>query len=150
MNSIDKLTKMKLDKRFLKVLHGGGPIHIRKTTIIWLLQEECVSSDRLFQVRAKQPYNTCTKLLLPTTNVRSVPQVNDYIKLGEFCLFWDKLVNGVNLPSTKRSWRETDKLSFTSCKHWSAMFLVHMCIYHQWATHIHLHVPIYSKQENWQ
>jgi len=87
MNNIDKPTKMKLDKRFLEVLHSGGPIYIRKTTINWLLQEgEHVSSDRLFRVRAEQPYNTSTKVLLPTMNVdNSVPQVNDYIKLGEFC-----------------------------------------------------------------
>ena len=49
-----------------------------------------MSSDRLFRVRAKQPYNTSTKLLLPSTNVdSSIPTVNDDIKLGDFCVFWD-------------------------------------------------------------
>ena len=70
VTSNDKVIKMKLDKRFLEVLHSGGPIYIRETTIVWLLQEgERVSSDRLFRVRAKQPYNTSTKLLLPSTNI---------------------------------------------------------------------------------
>ena len=73
------------------MIHNGEPIYIRKTTLIWLLQEgERMSSDRLFRVRAKQPYNTSTKLLLPSTNVdSSIPTVNDDIKLGDFYVFWD-------------------------------------------------------------
>ena len=88
--SNDKPTKMRLDQRFLEVIHNGEHLYIRKFTLVWLLQErERVSSDHLFRVRAKQPYNTSTKLLLPSTNIdSSIPIVNDDIKLGEFCVFW--------------------------------------------------------------
>ena len=87
--SNDKPTKMRLDQRFLEVIHNGEHLYIRKSTLVWLLQErERVSSDHLFRVRAKQPYNTSTKLLLPSTNIdSSIPIVNDDIKLGEFCIF---------------------------------------------------------------
>ena len=59
-----------------------------------------MSSDHLLRVRAKQPYNTSTKLLLPYTNIdSSIPIVNNDIKLGEFYIFWDKLVNGISIHS---------------------------------------------------
>jgi len=52
---------------------------IQKTTTIWLLQEgECVSTDRLFQVRSKQPYSSdiTTEISTATTktNLISFPQ----------------------------------------------------------------------------
>jgi len=110
--SQDKPTKMNLDKRFLEVMHSGGPIYIRKTTIIWLLQEgERVSSDRLFRVRAKQPYNCSTKLLLPSTHIdSSIPQVNDTIKLGDFCFFRDKLVSGISIVRVDQFSKNKEKL----------------------------------------
>ena len=48
---------------FVKVdTHNGAETYIRKSTAVWLFQEvERVSSDRLFQVRAKQPTETQPK-----------------------------------------------------------------------------------------
>lgn len=48
----------KTKKPFIEVTIGGRYVFIRKSTAVWLFQEgERVSSDRLFQVRAKQPYS---------------------------------------------------------------------------------------------
>ena len=110
--SNDKPTKMRLDQRFLEVIHNGEPLYIRKSTLVWLLQEgERMSSDHLFRVRAKQPYNTSTKLLLPSTNIdSSIPIVNDDIKSGEFYIFWDKLVNGISIVRVDQFAKYKEKL----------------------------------------
>ena len=62
---------------------------VRKTTAIWLFQEgEHVSSDRLFQVRAKQPFSSETR-----TSISGKPPVNetpyfcDEVDVGEMCAF---------------------------------------------------------------
>ena len=40
-------------------LSNGRSVYIRKTTLVWLLQEnERLSSDRLFRVREKQPFSS--------------------------------------------------------------------------------------------
>ena len=44
---------------FLEVKHENYSIFIRKTTVLWLLQEsERVSNDRLFCIREKQPFSS--------------------------------------------------------------------------------------------
>ena len=70
-----------------------------------------MSSDYLLRVRAKQPYNTSTKLLLPSTNINSsIPIVNNDIKLGESCIFWDKLVNGISIVRVDQFAKYKEKL----------------------------------------
>ena len=94
ISSNEKPKRMKLDKRFLEVIHNGEPIYIRKSTVVWLLQEgERVSSDRLLRVRAKQPYNSSMKFLPSVNKSGLIPQVMDTIKLGDFCVFLDKSVS---------------------------------------------------------
>ena len=63
---------------------------IRKTTAIWLFQEgESVSSDRLFCVRAKQPYSSESIQFEQQSDIQgdAWPIVNPNVKLGEICAF---------------------------------------------------------------
>jgi len=71
---------------FVEVTANDQTLSIRKTTAIWLLQEnERVSSDRLFRVREKQPYSDLTT----ATTVASftVPTVSNTVHIGDLCLF---------------------------------------------------------------
>ena len=53
----DTQAKLKHNK-MVEVNQNGKKFYIHKTTAVWLLQEsECVLTDRLFHVRAKQPGN---------------------------------------------------------------------------------------------
>jgi len=86
--------KRKLSTNFIEVDHNGEKIYIRKSTLVWLLQEgERVSSDRLFRVRLKQP---CSSSLhhTPTKEMKqakvTVPQAECLVELGDLCAFNDK------------------------------------------------------------
>ena len=73
---------------FFEILIKGKLFKIHKVTAVWLLQEgEKVSSDRLFRVCSKQPYNdTCT--LEPQKSLSSLaPHINEVISVGDFCVF---------------------------------------------------------------
>jgi len=87
-DSKQKLAKK--DKRFLELLFNGEVIYIRKSTLVWIMQEgERVSGDRLFRVRVKQPYSS-TKLLIPSKPAEStMPRVQECINIGDFCIFLD-------------------------------------------------------------
>jgi len=51
-------------------IESGTSIFIRKTTAVWLLQEdEPVSTDRLFRVRHKQPFSSNASTLAVTANM---------------------------------------------------------------------------------
>ena len=64
-------------------------IFIRKTTAVWLFQEgERVSSDRLFRVRAKQPYSSDVSKQEEVNNESGyVPYISQTINLGNLCAF---------------------------------------------------------------
>ena len=78
---------------FVQIQRGEKTVYIRKTTVIWLLQEgEWVPSDRLFRVRAKQPHafsttkSTCImqgKMQGDTFD----PTVSQTISVGNVCVF---------------------------------------------------------------
>ena len=71
---------------FIEVSVKDKTFSIRKTTAIWLLQEnERVSSDRLFRVREKQPYSSSS---LTTTPVSfTAPSVSEKAHIGDLCVF---------------------------------------------------------------
>ena len=72
-------------------LDTGEQVFIRKTTIVWLFQEgERVSSDRLFRVRASQPFCSDTTKYIDQKNSDYqglLPAVKTDVKLGEICAF---------------------------------------------------------------
>ena len=76
--------------KYCPTLEVSSGVYIRKTTVLWLLQEgERVSSDRLFRVRATQPYDTSTSQLQPSThdmNLR-LPKISDEAEVGDMCVF---------------------------------------------------------------
>ena len=77
---------------FLAVHHKGEEIFIRKTTLVWLFQEgERVSTDRLFRVRDKQPYSTPVQQISTKCNDLSLPQVQEYVELGDICVFQENI-----------------------------------------------------------
>ena len=56
-------------------------------TVVWLFQEsERISSDRLFRVRAKQPFS---KMHVSSRQSRDskLPKFEDQISVGDFCVF---------------------------------------------------------------
>lgn len=62
LGSVDK--KHKLSHKFFKFNYKGETIFVRKSTIVWLLQEgEQVSINRLIRVKVKQPYFASDKQL---------------------------------------------------------------------------------------
>lgn len=98
---------------FLKV-DIGNPEHsvfIRKTTAVWLFQEgERVSSDRLFRVRSKQPYDSkgVKQELCTTSEDCELPIINKIIRIGEFCVF--------NTDESKCTWSIGRVLQFAKYK----------------------------------
>ena len=93
-----KLTNDKTQSKhspLLEVRHNGKMVHVRKTTLVWLFQQgESVSTDRLFQVRNKQPYSTSIGQEDKTESSNSsdnsacdLPQVCKNIEVGDICVF---------------------------------------------------------------
>ena len=80
-----KNTKPKFSP-FVEISRSGKSVFIHKTTAVWLLQEEeRVSADRLFRVRAKQPFATEVKQCVSRLGVK--PLVCSTINLGDICAF---------------------------------------------------------------
>ena len=77
-----------------------------------LLQEsEKVSSDRLFRVRSKQPYNSTSSLTNSQQTVSSaVPHINEVLCVGDFCAF----MNGHD--SSNHIWKLGKVLQFSQYK----------------------------------
>ena len=75
---------------FLEVKHENYSIFIRKTTVLWLLQEsERVSNDRLFRIREKKPFSSeSTKFEKQTRKQEdTLPEISSDVKLGEIGVF---------------------------------------------------------------
>ena len=76
---------------YTPLLELSNGTSIRKTTAVWLFQEgERVSSDRLFRVRAKQPFNTDSTATRSDTSSRvngALPQVMETVEVGEMWVF---------------------------------------------------------------
>lgn len=78
----DDVTKgkrlMNNSRKFIEVKHKGETIFLRKTTIAWLFQEgERVCSDRLFRVRAKQPYSSYNQQISSKCETSKIPVVHE-------------------------------------------------------------------------
>ena len=85
---IDICRSTKLDKKFVQINHKGEVIYIRKTTLVWLFQEnERVSNDRLFRVRAQQPYTNSHQIIASHCNESEKPTVKSSVSLGDICVF---------------------------------------------------------------
>jgi len=75
--------------RFVEVHYNQKKVHIHKTTAVWLLQEgERVSPDRMFRVRARQPFSVRNKpsLQMPES-FSTLPIVCSTIQVGGLCVF---------------------------------------------------------------
>ena len=73
---------------FVKMeLDGKDDMYIRKRTAVWLFQDsERLSSDRLFRVRAKQPF-AAEKLLKQKMLESNKPQIAAHVLVGDLCIF---------------------------------------------------------------
>jgi len=60
----------------VQVTDNSKKVYIRKSTTIWLFQKcECVFSDCLFRVRAKQPHSSESEFNLPKIkHMETLPQ----------------------------------------------------------------------------
>ena len=71
---------------YVEVSVNDRKFSIRKTTAIWLLQEnERVSSDRLFRVREKQPFSSTSQSLMQVCYPNPVMLAT--LTVGDLCLF---------------------------------------------------------------
>ena len=99
------LKKSKQIFPFLKIITDDREFFIRKSTAVWVFQEnERVSPDSLFRVRCKQPFTSET-LQLPQNLNGKVPIVTKVISLGDICVF-----------TTKPNWKIGQVLQFAKCK----------------------------------
>ena len=85
------------DKKFIEISHNKQAFFVRKSTLVWLFEEgERVSSDRLFRVRAKQPFSTSIQSDNSLNNFM-LPEVKEFIEIGEFCIFLDQSTKDWNI-----------------------------------------------------
>ena len=110
-SSVDK--KHKLSHKFFEINHKGETIYVRKSTIVWLLQEgERVSIDRLIRVKVKQPYSSSDKQL-SSKNLNEIncklPQIRDNVELGDLCVFVEE-TNGWLIGKIMQFARYKEKL----------------------------------------
>ena len=77
--------------KFVEVCLQSKRVHIHKSMAIWLFQDsERLSTDRIFRVRAKQPYESQDPLHpMPTCigHNSTQPTVSEYILVGDICAF---------------------------------------------------------------
>ena len=68
---------------------GKENIYIRKRTAVWLLQDtERLSADRLFRVRAKQPFSEKKLYHKNLCDIEQrLPVVAEYVVIGDLCAF---------------------------------------------------------------
>jgi len=85
--------------RFVEVKLGERTVYIHKTTAVWLLQEgERVSLDRLFRVRAKQPFSTFGKSTSKIMSIDStIPTSCNIVEVDEVCVFMFKADHTTNM-----------------------------------------------------
>ena len=73
----------------MEVAHNDKIVFIRKSTAIWLFQEcECVSSDRLYRVRARQPHSSESEISLPKVKHMEIfPTKCETLNIGDIYVF---------------------------------------------------------------
>ena len=104
------------------ITHNGENLFINKTTAVWLLQEnERVSTDRLFRVRAQQPYCSTPQVLTHKPE-STVPVVQESIGVDDVCVFSDKV----------KKWKIGKVLQFS---HYLEKQRVLISIVAQWSTY---------------
>ena len=87
-NSVGTLKCTKLHRKFVEITYNGEMLHIRKTTLVGLLQEnERISNDRLFRVRVQQPFTSTGKIIKSLCDDSKLPTVRDSVSLGDICIF---------------------------------------------------------------
>ena len=72
-------------------LSNGNTVYIRKSTLVWLLQEdERLCIDRIFCVRETQPFSTSTcnmKLIAKTEDpCTDIPTKASSVSIGDICV----------------------------------------------------------------
>ena len=83
-------TSDNLKSPFVEVeIAGRDSIYIRKQTAVWLFQDtERLSADRLFRVRAKQPYSETKESSKVVCDINQPqPVMAEYVAVGELCAF---------------------------------------------------------------
>ena len=76
-----------VDRKFVEVIHNSEKLFIRKTTLVWLFQEnERISSDCLFRVQAHQPFNSSGKIIMSKCDNSKLPTVKVSLCLGDICI----------------------------------------------------------------
>ena len=90
-NSNSKIKQNEKKKHILFVevnLTNGRTVYIRKTTLVWILQEnERLSSDRLIRVREKQPFSSTAHNCSDCMAVVSIPSKTSSVSPGDVCVF---------------------------------------------------------------
>ena len=67
--------------------HNGKEIYVRKRTVVWLFTEgERVSNDRLFRVRAIQPFSSNSPAST-TSEHQQTPYRSNHVSIGDICAF---------------------------------------------------------------
>ena len=112
LDSKSKTTSRKTTQicRFVEVHCNERTVYIHKTSAVWLLQEgERVSADRMFRVRAKQPFCVSSKPSSQVTEGSStVPVVCTTLQVGGFCVFvWER--------DCTTDWKIGRVLQFVNC-----------------------------------
>ena len=91
-NDSKSTSKMKREKKkhilFVEVnLSNGRTVYIRKSTLVWILQEnERLSSDRLFRVREKQPFSSSVHDY-SNSMAKCLPIKASSVSPGDVCVF---------------------------------------------------------------
>ena len=77
----------KVDRKVVEVIHNSEKLFIRKTTLVWLFQEnERISSDHLFRVQAHQPFSSSGKIIMSQCDNSKLPIVKNTVRLGDICI----------------------------------------------------------------
>ena len=109
---------------FVEVEYKGNTIYVRKRTVVWLLSEgERLSSDRLFRVRAKQPFSGENEVILSPTTFPQ-PYVAETVSIGDLCAFRNKncfrigkILNFANYKEKTKKNREYKWKTVSTDKH---------------------------------
>ena len=108
----DGVHSKKSHDTFFEIMIKERPFKIHKVTAVWLLQEgKKVSSDRLFRVRSKQPFNDISSLTNSHITLSSVvPYIDEVLHVGDFCAFM------IDHDSPNHAWKVGKVLQFSQYK----------------------------------
>ena len=88
-DDINSSKSINLDKKFVQINHNGEVIYRRKTTLVWLFQEnERVPNDCVFRVRSHQPYTSSQHIITSKFDDSEKPLVKNCVSLGDICIFF--------------------------------------------------------------